>query len=291
MLLVALCSGWSVSSLAPLWICRSQHASAAALEMRSLSRQADGIMKAKLKQEAEAAIPEKQAKLKSVADKSAPVITDEEDEDDLELAEKKKGGRTLPCFSKSKRVYWKDNHYVALTALNSLVFIAEDRGEAGLEPIADKEISEGLWAKCVAACKEDGVELMKTPFMLTAKGQGLDYLDDDEELDDENDIIDLATVEHEEKKIVVALPLEIHNDGGYIIGKLVEGNRYVRATKTELKTVEPIVDLAVKQWEMAEVDDDDDDEYNYDDDDYYDDYDDYDEYEEYADELEATTKK
>ena len=152
--------------------------------------------------------------------------------------------------------------FAALYPVNAPVSLAQQQGER-LVPLEDE--SPEVLAAAAEACRENDIDLLQTPVVLTACGPGLEIVEGDAEAleytegDDEEteEALLLAEFEHKGMDLLVVQML----DPLYVVGKRSETDekKFSVPSDDEMDAVSDTIEQLVIEFEEGFDDDDDDD--------------------------------
>ena len=170
-------------------------------------------------------------------------------------------GRILPCFMAASLEY-EGETFAALYPVDAPVCLAEMSAEK-LMPLDEARETEALVAQCISACADNSIELVNTPVVMTARGPGLELsegdiealqiIEDDEDEESEEAIV-LATVDHEGGEVMVVQTL----DPLYVVGKKLDEVRYVIPDDDAMEAVSDTIEQLVIEFEEGMESEDDD---------------------------------
>ena len=175
--------------------------------------------------------------------------------------------RVLRCFMAAS-LEFEGDVFAALYPVEAPISLAQMEG-GKLMPLSDGIETPELVAACKSACAAVEIEIMDTPVVLTARGVGLESVDDaalrtmeyddddDADADDDDDseeVLVLAELAHEGTQVLVVQTL----DPLYVVGKKVDEESYVVPSDDEIDAVsDTIEELVVEFEESMEADEDD----------------------------------
>jgi len=174
-------------------------------------------------------------------------------------------GRELPCFMAASLEY-EGETYGALYPVHVPVTLAQEMQNGRLVPLDEDRMTPELVAACVKACASKDIELLETPVVMTARGSGLEliedeslrmleYSDDDgDDDDDSEEALVLAELKHDKLSVLVLQTLEPL----YVVGKLLEEDTFEVPTDEELDAVQDTIEQLVVEFEEGFDDEDDD---------------------------------
>jgi len=146
------------------------------------------------------------------------------------------------------------------------VTLAQEMQNGRLVPLDEDRMTPELVAACVKACASKDIELLETPVVMTARGSGLEliedeslrmleYSDDDgDDDDDSEEALVLAELKHDKLSVLVLQTLEPL----YVVGKLLEEDTFEVPTDEELDAVQDTIEQLVVEFEEGFDDEDDD---------------------------------